>query len=214
MSRKLVAAVMVAVWVGWPAAVSACDFTFAYHFLGMSDSGTAIGAGVAISPLNGDGDAFVNTTAGVGFKLGDNVALAPLVGWCKGTGDEDDISEIMFGGGGVFNLFSSDDGGTMFNVQTHAAYTSYEGDFSTLAIPVMAVVGHAVSDGVLLYGEGGFVWERESFDGDSDSETDPVVAGGLAFGAGDFNIVTGLTLIFGESQNDFGLVAAISRPLG
>ena len=214
MSRKLVAVAMVAVWAGWPAAASACDFPFAYHLLGVPESGVGIGAGIGISPLNGDDDAFLTPTVGVGFRLGDRAAIAPLLGYCKGTGDSDDFGEVMFGGGAIFNLWNSDDGMTTFNVQTHAAYTSFGDDESFLALPVMAVVGHALSEGVMIYGEGGIVFDRFSFSGDSETDQNAAFAGGLAFGAGEFNIVTGLTFLFTDSDNDLGLVAAISTGVG
>ena len=80
MSRKLVAMAVAAVFVGWPTAASACDFTFAYHLVGVPEAGATLGAGIGIGPLNGDGDAVLTPNAGVVFSLGERLGIAHAEG--------------------------------------------------------------------------------------------------------------------------------------
>jgi hypothetical protein len=217
MRRKFVAVAVLGLWAGVPAAASACDFSFAYHFLGVPETPYAVGGGILLSPLTGDDDMIMQPGVGVGIRLGQRAGVAPLVGYCKGTGDSDDLGEIMFGAGGLFNLWNSADGMMTLNVQAHAAYTSYgEGDFdaSGIVIPVMASFGYAMSETLLLYGQGGFIHDRYSEEDHDFNDTNPAFGGGVAFGAGRFDVTGGLIFQMTDGDDDLGLVAAISTGIG
>jgi len=211
MQRKFVALAVMGLWVGLPAAASACDFSFAYHYLGIPTTSMAVGAGVTASPLNGDGDTYVTPAVGVGFRLGERAGVAPIVGYCTG-GDE---GEVVFGGGGILNVWNSADGMLHLNVQAHAAYGSFDGG-SEMTIPVVASILYNLNESTGLFGTAGINHYRISYDGDFGDfdDTNPVVAAGISFLLESFNISTGLTYLLGENDDSIGLIAALSTAIG
>ncbi|MEX1258283.1 MAG: hypothetical protein WEG36_11760 [Gemmatimonadota bacterium] len=210
MQRKFVAVAVMGLWAGVPAAASACDFSFAYQHLGVPPTQIVVGGGIHVSPLNNDdGDAFFMPAVGVGFRLGERAAVAPIIGYCSG---DNDFGEVMFGGGGLFNLWNSSDGMVHLNLQSHVTYVS-AGDYSYLTIPVMGSIAYDMSETLALFGNAGIVHYRESNGADFD-DTNPGFSAGVNFLVQSFRISTGLTYIMGEHDDSLGLIAAISRPLG
>ena len=215
MRTRAVAILAVGMWLGWPAAASACDFYLAYTFLGAQNASFAIGGRLNIQPGSDGGDTFTIANADVAIPLGERGVVLPAVGICSG-GDE---TELTAGGGVGVNLFNSSDGLWSVNVQSHLAWASFEGG-SEITAPVIAAASYAVNESASIFAGAGLQIGRVSFDSDfsgldgSETDSDPVGFAGVSFGSESVGFSAGVQIKKGDEDTDYALVGGLRIPIG
>ena len=203
--------VVVAAWFALPTIASACDMKIGFLFMGIPSSSWSVGGGLNVQPGSDGDDTYWAANVDAAVALGERAVVIPGIGYCTRTGDDAE-GEIVFGGGLGFNLWNNADGTVMVNLQGAVTHVS-EGDYSAQSIPVSAAAMFEAGESASVFAGGGLQFFRDSFDGDSESDNDPFVYGGVAFGSS-VAIQVGGSLRFGEHANDFAFNIGASIPMG
>lgn len=178
----------------------ACNFYFASTFMRIP-ARPSFGGGVnatfsdpAVTAISGD----------VAMRLGNNMVVQPAIGVCTG----DDNTDPMFGAGVAYRLTPS---GTMtLNLQSGISYITLDGG-NIMTIPIGAAASFAGSGSIAFYAGASLWWSQVDPDvGESVSESDPVLFGGLQSRSGSLAWSLGGQLILGDDDTDFGIVAGLS----
>lgn len=178
----------------------ACTFYRTATYLDVPAGGVVWGLGAAftfsdptITAISGD----------AAMRLGNSIVVVPAIGLCSGGGD----SDPFFGADVGFRLSSSS---TMtLNLQSGITYQSLDVG-SRMNIPIGAAAKFAGSGSMGFYAGGALVWSNvEIDDGESFSDTNPMLFGGLASSSGSMGWKLGGQILLGDDTN-FGLVAGIS----
>jgi hypothetical protein len=144
----------------------------------------------------------------VGMKLGEKMVVRPGIGLCSfedGFGERQ--NDPFFGAGFALNLTQSE---TMsFNLQSGVSYYSFDGG-SLMTVPIGAAASFRGAGSMGFYAGASLWWQQVDFDDfGSDSETDPVLFGGLMANSGSMSWTLGGQLYMGD-DTEFGLVAGLS----
>jgi hypothetical protein len=134
--------------------------------------------------------------------------VQPAIGICTG----DDETDPFFGGGFAYKLTQS---GTMtLNLQSGISYLPFDGG-SEMTIPVGLAASFAGSGTMGFYAGGSLWWTQVDIDDfGSDSDSDPVLFGGLQSRSGSMAWSLGAQIKLGDDDTDFGIVAGISMNQG
>jgi len=133
--------------------------------------------------------------------------VQPAIGIC--TGDDD--TDPFFGAGVAYKLTQS---GTMtLNVQSGISYFSLDGG-SIMTIPIGAAASFAGSGSMGFYAGASLWWTQVDPDvGESFSDSDPVLFGGIQSRSGSLGWSLGGQLYMG-SDTEFAIVAGVSMNQG
>jgi hypothetical protein len=192
-----------ALWLVSATPAFACNFYFASTFMKMP-ARPSFGLGVeatfsdpTLTALSGD----------VAMRLGNNMIVQPGIGVCFSSDD----TESFFGAGFAYKLTQS---GTMtLNLQSGLAYMPLDGG-SRMTIPVGLAASFA-GTGAMGFYAGASLWFQQ-FDIDdfgSETETDPVLFGGLQSRSGSLGWSLGGQLYMG-SDTEFALIAGVQMNQG
>ncbi|HEX6315428.1 MAG TPA: hypothetical protein VFZ73_11240 [Gemmatimonadaceae bacterium] len=184
------------------APVYACTFYFTSAYMPIPARPT-FGAGVMAEFSDPAGFA---VSGDVGMKLGERMVVRPAIGLCSYE-VVDRENDPFFGAGVALNLTQS---ATMsLNLQSGISYMST--DFgNTTIVPIGAAASFRGSGPVSFYAGASLWWQQIEVDGGgSDSETDPVLFGGLTGSAGSLGWTLGGQLYMGD-DTEFGLVAGLN----
>jgi hypothetical protein len=208
MRAKWVGGVLVAVAAMWPSAASACDLFGAYGAHPAVPGTMSIVGSIHVEPGDDGEDTLMVPSVGLGIPLGARFTVAPVLGYCTGGDD----SELVLGGFGAVNFISNDQ--WALGVQSHLARVS--DDFgSYMSIPVVAAATFDVTETARLYADFGLRFARESPDeGESNTESDPVAAGGITFPLGSLSVTGGIVLVNGDEDTDFSFGGRLAYALG
>jgi hypothetical protein len=181
----------------------ACNFYFASTFMKMP-ARPSFGVGVeatfsdpTLTAVSGD----------VAMRLGNNMVVQPGIGACFSSDD----TESFFGAGLAYMLTQS---GTMtLNLQSGISYMPLDGG-SRMTIPIGLAASFAGSGAMGFYA-GASLWlqQFDVDDGESDSETDPVLFGGLQSRSGSLGWSLGGQLYMGN-DTEFALIAGVQLNQG
>ena len=176
----------------------ACNFYFASSFMRIP-ARPAFGAGV--SAVFSDPATFA-ISGDVAMRLGNNMVVQPGIGVCTGN----DNIDPFFGAGVAYKLTQS---GTMtFNLQSGIAYLARDGG-NVMTIPIGAAASFAGSGSMGFYAGASLWWTQVDPDvGESVSDSDPVLFGGLQGFSGSLGWTLGGQLLMGD-DTEFGLVAGV-----
>ena len=182
----------------------ACNFYFTSTFMRIP-ARPSFGVGVNAELSD---PAFFGISGDVAMRLGNNMVVQPALGICTG----EDETDPFFGAGVGFKLTQS---GTMaLNVQSGISYLPFDGG-SEMTIPITLAAKFAASGPMGFYAGGGLWWTQVEIDDvDSESDSDPVLFGGLQSTSGSWAWSLGAQLKFGDSDTDFGIVAGVSMNQG
>jgi len=181
----------------------ACNFYFASTFMRIP-ARPSFGAGVEANLAD---PATFAISGDVAMRLGNNMVVQPAIGIC--TGDDD--TDPFFGAGVAYKLTQS---GTMtLNVQSGISYFSLDGG-SIMTIPIGAAASFAGSGSMGFYAGASLWWTQVDPDvGESFSDSDPVLFGGIQSRSGSLGWSLGGQLYMGEGT-EFALVAGSSMNSG
>jgi hypothetical protein len=181
----------------------ACNFYFASTFMRIP-ARPSFGAGVE---ANFADPATFAISGDVAMRLGNNMVVQPAIGVCSG----DDETDPFFGAGVAYKLTQS---ATMaLNLQSGISYFSLDGG-NIMTIPIGAAASFAGSGTMGFYAGASLWWTQVDPDiGDSSSETDPVLFGGLQSRSGSLGWSLGGQLYMGD-DTEVALVAGISMNSG
>ena len=177
----------------------ACNFYFASTFLRIPAK-PSFGAGVNAELSD---PAYYGISGDVAMRLGNNAVVQPAVGICSGDG----ATDPFFGGGFGYKLTQS--GSMTLNLQTGISYLSYDGgDETTIPVGLAAMFTGASS---MSFYAGASMWFYQDSYGDiSDSNSDPVLFGGIQSHSGSLAWSLGAQIRIGDSDTDLGVVAGIN----
>lgn len=186
----------------------ACTFFFTSTYIGIP-ARPSFGVGV-LAEL--DDPASFGVSGDVAMKLGEKMVVRPAIGLCS---NEDAFGERQndpyFGAGVALNLSQSQS--MSFNLQSGISYLSFDGG-NLLTVPIGAAASFRGSGPVAFYAGASLWWQQVEIDGGgSDSESDPVLFGGLTGNAGTMSWTLGGQLYMGD-ETDFGIVAGLSMNPG
>ena len=154
--------------------------------------------------------AFFGISADVAMRLGNNMVVQPAIGVCTG----DDNTDPFFGAGVAYKLTQS---GTMaLNLQSGISYLTYDGG-SEMTIPIGLAASFAGSGTMGFYAGASLWWTQFDYDSeliDDDSDSDPVLYGGLQSRSGSMAWSLGAQVRMRDNDTDFGIVAGISMNQG
>ena len=176
----------------------ACNFYFASTYMRIP-ARPSFGVGVeanladpATFALSGD----------VAMRLGNNMVVQPAIGMCIG----DDDSDPFFGAGVAYKLTQS---GTMgLNLQSGISYMPLDGA-NIMTIPIGLAASFAGSGSMGFYAGASLVWAQVDIeDGESFSDSDPMLFGGLQSRSGSMAWSLGGQLLMGD-DTEFGIVAGV-----
>ena len=181
----------------------ACNFYFASTFMRIP-ARPSFGAGVEANLAD---PATFAISGDVAMRLGNNMVVQPAIGIC--TGDDD--TDPFFGAGVAYKLTQS---GTMtLNVQSGISYFSLDGG-SIMTIPIGAAASFAGSGSMGFYAGASLWWTQVDPDvGESFSDSDPVLFGGIQSRSGSLGWSLGGQLYMG-SDTEFAIVAGVSMNQG
>lgn len=212
MQSKWLSGVIVAAAAAlWPASASACDFYLAYGPMGLQAGQFAIGGALLYEPGEEDLDGTMILQGDLGIRAGERFVVHPAIGYCS-FGDD---SEISFGGGAAVSLITNDQ--WSLGVQSHLAYTGFEGGVSEMSIPVVAAATFDVSETARLFANFGLRFSRLSFDDEdfeSETESDPTASAGITLPAGPVQLSGGIILVNGDDDTDFAFGGSVQFGLG
>jgi hypothetical protein len=176
----------------------ACNFYFASTFMRIP-ARPAFGAGVEAALSD---PSFFGISGDVAMRLGNNMVVQPAIGICTGN----DNTDPYFGGGIAYKLTQS---GTMaLNLQSGIAYQTSDGA-NVMTIPIGAAASFGGSGSMGFYAGASLWWRQVDPDGgESVSDSDPVLFGGLQGYSGSFGWSLGGQLLMGD-DTDFGIVAGV-----
>ena len=177
----------------------ACNFYFASTFMGIP-ARPSFGGGVEANL--GDPATFA-ISGDVAMRLGNNMVVRPGIGIC--TGDDD--TDPFFGAGVAYKLTQS---GTMgLNLQSGIAYRPLDGA-NVMTIPIGFAASFAGTGSMGFYAGASLLWSQVDIeDGESFSDSDPMLFGGLQSGSGSMSWSLGGSLLMGD-DSEFAIVAGIS----
>lgn len=184
----------------------ACNF---YHFATYLPlpARPTWGAGVAV----GLGDPVGFAVSGdVGMKLGEKIVVRPGIGICS----VDSETNPYFGASVGLQL--AQNANMTLNLQSGIQYTSFDGG-SEMLIPIGAAARFGASGPMSFYAGGSLVWANFEVDGPgggSFSDTNPMLYGGLMGSSGSIGWTLGAQIVMGDSDTDFGIIAAINLNSG
>lgn len=185
--------------LGLPSQAHACYLYLHSVFLPIPASPT-FGAGVQVNP---DDEIGYVGSVDAAFKLGSKAVLRPTVGMCKSG----DFSELIFGAAAALRVWADASGNTTVNVQTGLSYMSYDGG-SNMTIPVGMAASFKRSNTMSFYAGGSLYlnkYDYETIGGSvSDSDSDPVLFGGLSSNLGSMQVTAGAAVAF-ASETDIML---------
>src|SRR5688572_31128530 len=176
----------------------ACNFYFASTFMGIP-ARPSFGGGVEANL--GDPATFA-ISGDVAMRLGNNMVVRPGIGIC--TGDDD--TDPFFGAGVAYKLTQS---GTMgLNLQSGISYMPLDGA-NVMTIPIGLAASFAGSGSMGFYAGASLVWSQVDIeDGESFSDSDPVLFGGLQSRSGSMAWSLGAQILMGD-DTEFGIVAGV-----
>ena len=181
----------------------ACNFYFASTFMKIP-ARPSFGAGVE---ANFADPATFAISGDVAMRLGNNMVVQPAIGIC--TGDDD--TDPFFGAGVAYKLTQN---ATMtLNLQSGISYFSLDGG-NIMTVPIGAAASFAGSGSMGFYAGASLWWTNVDPDvGESVSDTDPVLFGGLQSRSGSLGWSLGGQLYMGD-DTEFAVVAGISLNQG
>ena len=181
----------------------ACNFYFASTFMRIP-ARPSFGAGVEANL--GDPATFA-ISGDVAMRLGNNMVVQPGIGVC--TGDDD--TDPFFGAGFAYKLSQSS---TMaLNLQSGISYMPLDGA-NVMTIPIGLAASFAGSGSMGFYAGASLLWSQVDIeDGESSSDSDPVLFGGLQSRSGSMGWSLGGSLLMGD-DSEFAIVAGISMNQG
>ena len=181
----------------------ACNFYFASTFMRIP-ARPSFGAGVEANL--GDPATFA-ISGDVAMRLGNNMVVQPGIGIC--TGDDD--TDPFFGAGFAYKLTQS---ATMaLNLQSGISYRPLDGA-NVMTIPIGLAGSFAGSGSMGFYAGASLLWSQVDIeDGESFSDSDPVLFGGLQSRSGSMGWSLGGSLLMGD-DSEFAIVAGISMNQG
>jgi hypothetical protein len=176
----------------------ACNFYFASTFMRIP-ARPAFGAGVEATFSD---PAFFAISGDVAMRLGNNMVVQPGIGICTGNDD----TNPFFGAGVAYKLTQS---GTMaLNLQSGISYQTSDAA-NQMIIPIGAAASFAGSGTMGFYAGASLWWRQIDPDGgESSSDSDPVLFGGIQGFSGSLGWSLGGQLYMGD-DTEFGLVAGI-----
>jgi hypothetical protein len=159
----------------------------------------AFGAGVEATFSD---PAFFAISGDVAMRLGNNMVVQPGIGICTGNDD----TNPFFGAGVAYKLTQS---GTMaLNLQSGISYQTSDAA-NQMIIPIGAAASFAGSGTMGFYAGASLWWRQIDPDGgESSSDSDPVLFGGIQGFSGSLGWSLGGQLYMGD-DTEFGLVAGI-----
>ena len=176
----------------------ACNFYFASTYMRIPAK-PSFGVGV-----NGElGDAtFWGISGDVAMKLGEKAVVQPGIGICTGEGS----SDPYFGAGFAYRLSSN--ANMSVNLQTGISYLTFDGG-NEMTIPLGAALAFKGKGNMSWYA-GGSLWiMSQSYDydipGADNSDTNPVLFGGVNVASGSMAWTIGGQLLMGD-DTEFGIV--------
>ena len=183
-----------------PASAAACTFYSTATYLDIPVGGVVWGLGGALTFTDPSTTAVSGDAA---MRLGNNIVVRPGIGLCSGGGE----SDPFFGADVGLQLSQS---ATMrLNLQSGITYRSIEGG-SIMNIPIGAAASFAGSGTMGFYAGGALVWSQIEIDNfDSDSDTNPMLFGGIASRSGSMGWKLGGQLLLGD-DTEFGVVAGVN----
>jgi hypothetical protein len=180
----------------------ACNFYFASTFMRIpARPSFGVGVEATFDP------SFFGISGDVAMRLGNNAVVQPAIGVCSG----EDETDPYFGGGFAYKLTQS---GTMtLNLQSGISYQSFDGG-NMMTVPIGLAASFA-STGTMGFYAGASLWwtQVEIDDFDNDSNSDPVLFGGIQSRSGSMAWSLGGLLYMGD-DTEFGIVAGISMNQG
>jgi hypothetical protein len=183
----------------------ACSFYFSSTYLRIP-ARPSFGVG-AVAQFS---DPMVLGVAGdLAMKLGEKAVVRPGIGLCSYEVGDERQNELFFGGDLGVNVVRS--ANMSLNLQTGISYRSSDfGD--VMLVPIGAAATFASSSAISFYAGGSLWWTDVDVEG-AESQTDPVLFGGLQGGSGSMAWTLGAQLYMGD-DTEFGLVAGISMNQG
>lgn len=148
----------------------------------------------------------------VGMKLGERIVVRPAIGLCSYESFSDERqSDPYFGAGVAVNLMQNES--MSLNLQSGISYAALDGgDITT--VPIGAAALFRGTGPMSFYAGASLWWQQFEPDiGESVSETDPVLFGGLMGSAGSLSWTLGGQIYIGD-ETDFGLVVGLSMNPG
>ena len=181
----------------------ACNFYFASTFMKVP-ARPSFGVGV-----NGElGDAtFWGISGDVAMKLGEQAVVQPAIGICTGEGSTDPY----FGAGFAYRL--TNNANMVVNLQSGISYQSFDGG-NSMTVPIGAALSFKGSETMSWYAGGSLWWTSVDADGvGSDSDTNPVLFGGVQLASGPMAWTLGGQLLMGD-DTEFGIVLGANMNQG
>ncbi len=190
----------------------ACDLYFNSVFLSQPAGRLAIGAGAQIQTGSPSTTIF---SGDVSIKLGPKAVLRPGLGLCHqggGVGFQSS-NTLTFGSGLGVRLWNSSNGGVAINGQTGFAYASSDGA-SSLTFPIGAAAEFKASDQAFVFVGAALQFSRFSYTGGSQTESDPVLYGGVTVKLKRADLTAGLSLRNGDPDAATAINVGIRVPVG
>jgi hypothetical protein len=192
----------------WPAVASACYLSQFYRPI-MIPARMDFVIAMLYEP---EDPATMVPGAELGIKLGSKAAIRPGAALCKYA----DWSTVVFGSAFGINIWNDAGGKVAIDAQTGVSYYSKDGE-SDMVIPVGAIATFKTSDKVSLYGGAALQLDRFKVDlgggqgSVSESDSDPLLHGGVVFRMTSVDLIGGLVMKMGEGGSDmlFNLAARI-----
>ena len=181
----------------------ACNFYFASTFMRVPAK-PSFGGGV-----NGvlSDPALWMYNVDVAMRLGDNAVVQPGIGMCSGGGD----TNPFFGAGVGYRLTNNDN--MSLNLQSGISYLTADGG-NIMTVPIGAALSFKASPTMSWYAGGSMWWMQLDPDvGDSESESDPVLFGGVQIASGAMAWTLGAQLLMGD-ETEFGIVLGANMNQG
>jgi hypothetical protein len=178
----------------------ACTFYSTSTYLAIPAGGVAWGLGASF--IFSD-PTFTVVSGDASMRLGNSMVVRPAIGICSGNSETNPV----FGADVGYQLTQS---GTMrLNLQSGINYVSFDGG-SEMNIPIGAAASFAGSGSMGFYAGGSLVWTQFEIDGfDSESDTNPMLFGGVQSRSGSMGWTLGGQLFLGD-DTEFGVVAGIN----
>jgi hypothetical protein len=185
----------------------ACNFYFASTYMRVP-ARPSFGVGALVD--FGDPSS-IAISGDVAMKLGEKIVVRPGIGLCTYEVFDERQNDPFFGAGVAFNLAQNES--MSLNLQSGISYQTLDGANVTV-IPIGAAASFRASGPMSFYAGASLWWAQLDVDGGgSDSESDPVLFGGLQGNSGSLAWTLGAQLYMGE-ETDFGIVAGFSMNPG
>lgn len=212
MTRRAVVLLTGAACILGPASASACDLYFNSVFLRQPVGRLAIGAGAQIQT----GDPTTTIFSGdLSIKLGQKAVVRPGVGLCRQGGGPgfQSSSALTIGSGLGVRLWNSPNGGVAINGQAGFAYVSSDGA-TDLTFPIGAAADFKASDQVSVFAGAALKFSRFSYTGGSQTDSDPVLYGGVTINLKRADLTAGITLQNGDTDTATAINVGLRVPVG